>query len=171
MKRRFSGLKKEIVDGTTKYFAYGFSQWVEVSEEVYRFMASNGRRQRYIDSREAEHRAFSFDAYKDEHYNCAFVEQLHPRFVGASPEEAYIADEAGTISAERITQIVLEQINALPEGQHKIADLLLIKRKSLRECAKITGVSVEPMQRKAKRICQDLYTKCLIVLRGEHNGE
>ena len=57
----YNKLRKEVTDGAIHYYAYGMGQWVEVSEEVYKFMESSERKERYYRSRCRRHHVLSLE--------------------------------------------------------------------------------------------------------------
>ena len=149
----YNKLRKEATDGAIHDYAYGMGQWVEVSEEVYKFMESSERKERYYRSRCRRHHVLSLERMiEDMDDNADFVTCSESLLI-ESPELLRLQEEKNyenSVKAERLLQI----INGLNEGEKELAEALLLSGKSIREYASEHGLTRKAVRDRDCAVCK-----------------
>lgn len=162
---KYNGLKKAVLNDGTHYYAYAFKQWVEVSEEVYRFLAQSERKERYYIETKAKLRMLSLDMlmsdFGEDGDDVSFCQDL----IDSSPEDAIIK-QFDFESEKLIARTAREAINSLYGDEYDIAVNVIIDGISLRSYAEAHSISRYAAGELYKSVCEKLRDKCRKELGG-----
>ena len=163
----YNGLKKEKApNGTTLYYARAFDEWVEVSEEVFMFMAKNDREMRHVRCKETQNGVISLEELTRKSESREWGINLPTELTSPSPEEQYFKRMEKS-SAQQINKIVKEQIELLGGVERLIATAIIIDGLTIEQCSYKCGLSPATVSRRLRFIRKVLYKNCLEVLRRE----
>lgn len=170
----FNKLYKETVDGTTRYYAYGMDQWVEISKEVYRFLQASERKERYYRSCCRKHNLLSLERMIEEiddnadclPFNESLVVDIPETLFVESPEFLYLEEEKareGHVLADRIKRM----IHGLSGDEREMAFEILLYGKSIRQFAKQNAISCSTAKNRLDIICEKIR---IMLLEEDENG-
>ncbi len=157
----YNKLRKEIIDSVIHYYAYGMDQWVEVSEEVYKFMEASERKERYYRSRCRSHHVLSLERIIEDMDDNADYVTCSESVLIDSPELLLLQEEEeheNRVIAERLRKIII----GLTEGEKELAAELLLSGKSIREYACEHGLTRKAVRYRYNVVCKrirELYEK------------
>ena len=160
MKKKFSGYKTEQRGAETIYLVYVSHQWVEVSKEVFDYMQSNDRRQRYLDRREAEHREFSIDDAMQQSESFRSGTSISSKLQYHSPEEEYLRTHSTRISNRKMNASIRKCIKRLSGFERDLAYDLIINHLTFRECAEKYALPLTRIWRDGDQVCRQVYREC-----------
>ena len=160
MKKIFSGYKKEQRGSETIYLVFVSHQWVEVSKEVFDYMKSNDRRQRYLELREAVHREFSIEEATQQSESFKKAAIISSKLQYPSPEEEYLKTHTNQISSRKMNASIRKCIKKLSGFEHDLAYDLIINHLTYRECAEKYSLPLTRIWRDGDQVCKEVYNEC-----------
>lgn len=158
--------KTEAEGKPTKYSVCINGEWVEVTKEVYDFMKTNDRRQRYIDKREHSHCVISLDELLDRSEKFDTGYDVPKGMLSPSAEEEFFSGLT-EVPDERITDLLREQISTMDEEDRLIATALILDGETFQYCVSITGLPYTTIWEKFQMIRENLYMLCKEVIGDE----
>lgn|GEM_PF-5988454 len=171
----YNRLFKKEIEGITHFYALGMGQWVEVSEEVYKFLQSSERKERYYRACCRKHKVLSLERMIEElddnadclPYNESLVVEMPETLVADSPEiffQQTLEEEHNQALAAEIKQLIC----SLPEEERDMAFDLLLYGKSLRQFSRKCGLPKSTVEYRFSVLCKkirDMY------LEEQENGK
>ena len=163
----YNGLKKKkMADGTILYYARAFGEWVEVSKEVFAFMATNHREMRRIRCKDFQNGVISLEELTEKSESHEWGINVPLELTSQSPEELYLK-RMGESSAQQIDKIVKEQIELLGGVERVIATSIIINGLTIEQCSDECGLSPATVSRRLRSIRKMLHKNCMEVLHRE----
>lgn len=160
MKKRFTGLKKKLIDGKFVYFAYAFGKWVEISEEIYKEMARSERRERYHYACCRDLGIVSLDQMVERMDDSTDSVPLCDALIENSPEDEYIRDETSSMNAKQVKEIK-HAIGKLEGNEFELASSILLEGKSMRRFAEEHGLTRKTVRYHFYAVCKKIREMCI----------
>ncbi len=160
MEKRFTGLKKKLIDRKYVYFAYAFGKWVEVSEEVYREMARSERRERYHYACCRDMGVLSLDHLVERMDDSTDSVPMCEAVIGEPPDTDYLRDEANKKRAEMVAAIK-RAINTLAGDEYELASSILLNGESIRSYASEHKLTRKTVRYHYYAVCRKIRMICL----------
>ncbi len=162
-KMNYNRLFKKETEGITHFYAFGMGQWVEVSEEVYKFLQSSERKERYYRLCCRKHKVLSLERIIEElddnadclPYNESLVAGMPETLVVNSPDvffqQALKEQHNHALAAE-----IKELICNLSGEERGMAFDLLLYGKSFRQFAKECGLPKSTVEYRFSLLCKKI---------------
>ena len=162
MKKGFSGsgLRKVVTEEKTTFFAFAMGQWVEISEEVYKFMAASARRERYHYACCRDMGVLSLDQMVERMDDSTDSVPMCEALIGDPPDADCLKEEANKKRAEMVAA-VKHAISTLTGDEYELASSILLNGKSIRNYASEHELTRKTVRYHYYAVCRKIREICL----------
>ena len=159
----YNRLFKKKIDDTIHFYAFAMEQWVEVSEEVYKYLQASERKERYYRSCCRKHKVLSLERMIEEidynadclPYNASLVVEMPETLVVDSTEVCFqqkLEEQRKRVLATDIKKLIF----SLKGDERDMALNLLIYGKSLRRFSKECGLPKSTIEYRFSVLCRKI---------------
>ena len=171
----YNRLFKKEIDGTIHFYAFAMEQWVEVSEEVYKYLQASDRKERYYRACCKKYKVLSLERMIEEindnadylTYNESLVVEMPGTLVVVSTEESF-QQELEEQRRHALADEIKKLIYSLTGEERDMAFGLLLHGKSLRRFSKECGLSKSTVEYRLSVLCKKIRS---MYMEGKENGK